>query len=496
MGSIRLRAPDSRELLIALGASAATAFVILLASHRLGDIGGLLAPLALLLVCALLMRPVLAVGLAVVVPILCEGEDFGLLTAQAHVYDTFYKRLTPVDALVLLAALAVALDVLRDRRPLRFPKELRFLDAILALGMVAGIVVGKGAGNALKQLVLAENLIFYLLLLPIVVANLKIEPSRVRALLVGAFALALLKGGLGVLEILAHKGVSVPGDVNVTYLEPTANWVVVMGILGILAAVVARLRPPLWMLLGSPLLIASLVLSYRRSFWIATAIGILLVVMLALSPVGRRLLVPTALLIAAGIWLLGSINFQSNSPLAKRLTSLSPSSLTTNVEDRYRLDERANVFAELEKKPITGLGINVGWQAIKRPLSIEHEQAREYVHFAALWWWMKLGILGLISYVLMLGTLARLGWRVWRRSREGIVRAFGLASACGVAGLAAAETTATFTGSDLRFSVVIGVQIGLLALISSQLPSGSDPAAEEQGGTAGDGVDLTTPAAA
>ena len=121
-----------------------------------------------------------------------------------------------------------------------------------------------------------------------------------------------------------------------------------VALLAIITAIVARLRPPLWMLLGTPLLIASLVLSYRRSFWIAAVLGVLLVVLLALSPVGRRLLVPTALFVAAGIWLLGSINFQSQNPLVKRAASLSPTSLTTNVEDRYRIDERANVWGELE----------------------------------------------------------------------------------------------------------------------------------------------------
>ena len=220
-------------------------------------------------------------------------------------------------------------------------------------------------------------------------------------------------------------------------------------------------------------------LSYRRSFWIATVLGLLLVVLLALSPVGRRLLVPTALFVAVGIWLLGSINFQASSPIVKRAASLSPSSLTTNVEDRYRLDERANVVAQLEKKPITGLGILVPWEATARPLPIEHEDAREYVHFAALWWWMKLGILGLIAYPLLLLSMGRLAWKVWRKATEAIVRAFGLASLCGIAGLLVAETTATFTGAELRFTVVLGGQIGLLALLAREIVDRPGRSAEE-----------------
>ena len=235
----------------------------------------------------------------------------------------------------------------------------------------------------------------------------------------------MLKGLLGVLEIAAHKGPAIEGSSSLTYYEPTANWVVMVALLGIVAAILARLRPPLWMLLGTPLLIASLLLSYRRSFWIAAALGLLLVVLLALSPVGRRLLVPTALFVAAGIWLLGSINFQSSqSPIVKRAASLSPSSLANNVEDRYRLDERANVLAQLEKKPITGLGILVPWEATERPLPVEHEEAREYVHFAALWWWMKMGILGLLAYLALLLATARLAWRVWRERTETDLQGF------------------------------------------------------------------------
>jgi hypothetical protein len=436
------------------------------------------------LVAILITRPVLCVCVAIGLAIFCESLSFGLLTFQAHFYDTFYKRLTPLDALVLLAAASVALDMLRDRRPLKFPRELRFVAVILVLGMICGIAVGKGGGAPLKSLALAENLIFYLLLLPLTVANLKIDRSHLRLVLGGAFGLAVLKGLLGVIEVAAHKGISIEGSANLTYYEPTANWVVMVALLGVVAAVLARFRPPAWVLLASPLLIASLILSYRRSFWIATVLGLVLVVLLSLSPVGRRLLVPTALFVALGIWLLGSINFQSSSPIVKRAASLAPSSLTTNVEDRYRLDERANVLAQLEKKPITGLGILVPWEATARPLPIEHEDAREYVHFALLWWWMKLGILGLLSYPLLLLAMARLSWRIWRSRAEGLFRSFGLASLCAIGGLLVAETTATFTGAELRFTVVLGAQIGLLALVASHLRE-EEPAGDTGEGAAG-----------
>lgn len=472
MGALSLR-----ELATAAGAAALSGLVMLGAGHKLGTATALFVPLALVLVVVLLMRPVLAVSLTAFSAILVEGEAFGLFTFAQNFYHPLYKHLTPLDALVVLAVLAVALDMLRDRRAPIYPRELRLPHMILALAMVSGVVVGHASGVSTKSAVLAENVWSYLVLLPLAVANLRVDMARLQWLLGAAFALAILKGFLGVAEIASGKGVSIEGSATLTYYEPTANWVVMVALLGVFAALLARWRPPLWMLLGTPLLIASLVLSYRRSFWIATVLGLLLVLLLALSPVGRRLLIPTALILAAAIWLLGSINFQSQSPIVKRAASLNPTSLTTNIEDRYRLDERANVLAELRRHPITGLGVLVPWSASARPLPVEHENGREYVHFVALYWWLKLGILGLLAYPALLIASALMAWRVWHQHGPPIVRAFGLASLCGIAGLLAAETTASFTGVDLRFTTVFGTQIGLLALLSrmtSQAPGEGD----------------------
>jgi O-antigen ligase len=284
-------------------------------------------------------------------------------------------------------------------------------------------------------------------------------------LLHGAVALAIVKAALGLVEIAGGYGAAIEGSSKLTYYEPTANWLIMLATLGIFAALVAGKRPPLWMLLGSPLLIASLVFSYRRSFWIAAVLGVMLVLVLALSPVGRRALVPVALLIVGAILLLGSVDFQSQSAIGKRFDSLTPSHLTTNVEDRYRLDERANVLGAIREHPITGLGIKVPWSSTVQGLSVEHDEGRQYVHFAALWYWLKLGILGLFAYFMLLIGGAVLSFRVWRRTRGPTLRAFGLASLCSFAGLLVIETTASFTGVDARFTVVLSVQLGLLAVL-------------------------------
>ena len=74
-------------------------------------------------------------------------------------------------------------------------------------------------------------------------------------------------------------------------------------------------------------------------------------------------------------------------------------------------------------------------------------------------------------------------WQAWRRSHEPFLRAFALASLCGMVGLLAIDTTASFTGVDPRFTVLFAAQVGLLALIAATADDDEDeePAAYEQG---------------
>jgi O-antigen ligase/polysaccharide polymerase Wzy-like membrane protein len=474
MGARRLRAaaPDGGELIVTAVAAGITALLAFAGIHKLGTVG-LLVPAAVVLACILLLRPLLAVALVVTLAVLCEGPQFGILTFASHLYVQVYGDISLLDVLVALAVLAVGLDMLRDRRALLVPRPLVLPLAILALAMVAGAITGHTSGATLRFAVASEHVLAYLLLLPIAVANLDLDRTAVTRLLAGASALAVVKAVLGLIEVAGHKGAAIEGASTLTYYEPVANWLIMIVLLCLFAAVLARAKPPLWMLLGSPLLIACLVLSYRRSFWIGAALGLLLVLLLGTSPAGRRLLVPASLAVAAAIWLLGSIGIQSQLPIVKRVASLAPSKLEANVQDRYRLDERANVLNAIREHPITGLGVTIPWTAQVQTLSLEHEEGRQYVHFAALWFWLKLGVLGLLAYVgVLLGSMA-LAWQVWRSSREPLLGAFGLGSLCGIAGLVAIDTTASFTGVDARFTVLLGAQVGLLALLARTARSSS-----------------------
>jgi hypothetical protein len=452
----------------------ATALLALVVAHKAGGLG-IVAPLALVLMSIAVLRPFFTVTAVVALTVLCEGPSFGIFTFSSHLYVQVYKDIGTLDLLVGLAIFAVAVDLLRGNRSLYIPGPLKLSSTLLALAMVAGGITGHAAGASTRFVVASEDVLGYLTILPIAVANLQIDRRRLQLLLGGTVALAILKAVLGLTEIASGHGQVVEGSSVLTYYEPTANWIVMMALLGIFAAVLARLKPPLWMLLGTPLLLACLLLSYRRSFWIAGALAVLLVLLLGISPIGRRMLLPVGLLVAFAIWAVGSIGFQSQSPIVKRVTSLQSSKVEANVEDRYRLDERANVLSEIERHPISGLGMTIPWEATARPLPVEHAGGRLYVHFAALWFWLKLGILGLFAYIAVIASSLVLAFRAWRGAREPLFRAFGLASLCGVVGLVVLDTTASFTGVDARFTVLFAAQLGLLAVIADRRYALSEP---------------------
>jgi len=464
----RLRSHQAEELLIALTATLATLAIAVFAERRLGGTG-LFVPLLLVGALLLVRWPIAAVAVAVAAPIVCEGPTFGI-PVMTRLYDPVFKQLTALDALVALALVAVALDLLRRRRQPHLPPALGFPLLMAALAMAAGFAVTMGQGWSPRDTLFTMHVLFYLLLLPIAIVNLDLGRDQLMLLLKGAVALALLKAAMGLVVMATGGSVELDGGTHLTYYEPTANWLILLALLGTVAAIAGGLPKERWMAVGVPLLTASLLLSYRRSFWIAAVLGLLLVLLLGTSRRGRRVLVPALLLVAGAIWLVGSIEFQAQTPLATRVQSLAPSKIETNAEDRYRLDERANVIAEIERHPVAGIGLQEDWRATARPLPVEHENGRQYVHFALLWWWMKLGFLGAVAFVsLILGGLL-LSWRTWRNNREPLFRCFGLASLCGILGLVAIETTASFTGVEARFTVVLAVQLGLLAVLQHGAP--------------------------
>ncbi len=459
----RLTSPDRTS--VAIGALAAAGTLVTVAAAFKVGIAGLALPIVVLVGIAAVRYPGLVLVAAVGAVVLCENAGFGLLPQTQHLYDDLIKGFMPVDALLALALVGTAAQVIQDRRAVRLPAPpLTFALVLLGLGVISGIVVGREAGVGVSSAVLLIHAFAYIIIVPLVAANLRVSDRDVVRLLGACTALALLKALLGLLVVVTGRGDSIEGS-NLTYYEPAANWLMTVVLLSIVAAALARVRLPWWVPATAPLLLMSLVLSYRRSFWIADLLGLALVILLGLSSGGRKVVLPGAVLVGAAIWALGGVALQSDTPLGQRVQSLSPSSIAVKPDERYRLDERANVWHAIKAGPLSGLGIGVPWQATARPLPVEVNPEHQYVHFAMLFWWLKLGVLGLLAYAGMLVAGVLMSLRVWRRSSVPVIRAFGLGSLCSLVGLAVIETTATFSGSDLRFTLLFAGQLALLSAL-------------------------------
>jgi O-antigen ligase/polysaccharide polymerase Wzy-like membrane protein len=423
----------------------------------------LAAVIGLSAVIALLLAPAwVALSALLVTIVLFEANPQGFLSTTSHFYSAGGKIGLPFMFFLLVVA-ALLFDLVRTGEPFRIPGPLTypllFLLGAALIGIINGKLSGAGRGAMISQI---ETLLM-LGITPFVVVNALRTRTAVRNFALIGAGLAVFKGFEGTVGWAMGQGMSF-GSTTLTYIEPTANWLMLLLLLTIAVAVIHRVPTSAWVRWGSLFAFAALVLSFRRSFWIGAILGFILILLFATGRRGGRVLLPGIIifLIAFGAAYVVAGPTNSSNPLQARAKALSPSQIQLNADDRYRIEERRNVLKDLAQRPIYGLGIGVPWVA-HRAVSLDFNGARQYVHFLPLWYWMKMGIFGLIAYVWLFGTALYMGFSLWRRHPDGLHRAIGLAAFAGFAGLMVVETTASFTGVDTRFSIVVGAALGWLA---------------------------------
>ncbi|HTR90040.1 MAG TPA: O-antigen ligase family protein, partial [Solirubrobacteraceae bacterium] len=462
--------------LIALGA-AFTGYLLsgLAAGSQSGAL--LLAPVALVVLAYLALRPALLLMLIFSVTVLLEISKGGPAPFASDYYHPVGRGLTVMNLLTMALFVAVALELYRRRLRPRFGGPLTPAFLLLIGAVISGAATAHFAGIATKDIFEPIVTLAPLLLFPFVVVNL----ARTRPRLVGTMLpliglLAGLKALVGLWLALSGRGSLVDGHAA-TYIEPAANWLNLLVALAILAAALRRVRLPAWAWALGPLALAELAFSYRRGFWLGAILGIAVVVIFATPPRARRAVFPSIAVVGLLGWLtlsgLGAGGAQSTSPVLKRLSTLQPSKLELNVQDRYRLDERRNVIANLEEHPITGLGIAVPWVA-PHPLSVTHPGDRTYTHIVLFWYWLNLGLLGVLAYLALMASAIGTALLVWRRHAAPLVRCAALGLMATLVGSLATETTGSYTGVDVRFTMTIGAILGLLAAAYFETRAGSE----------------------
>jgi hypothetical protein len=431
-----------------------------------GQAAAILLPAALVVLAIVALRPwflLLAIFSTTVLLELGKSGLGSLESLSSFYYHKVGNGLTVMNLFFAVLVIAMVVAVYRRRGRFLLAGPLTVALMLVTAATITGAVVAHFAGIGSKAIFEPIVTIAPLILLPIVVVNIAQGRDLLKAMLPLIAVLAGVKALVGLWLALSGRGELVDGH-SATYIEPAANWLNMLVLLVLIAAALRRVRLPLWVWAIAPLAVIELAFSYRRGFWLGALVGIVLVVLLASSSHGRRVLIPAVVLIAVLGWLglasLGSGSGASN-PVVKRLESLQPGKLTLNVQDRYRLDERRNVIANLQEHPVIGLGIAVPWVA-PRPLSVQHQGDRTYTHMIVLWYWLNLGLLGLIAYVTLVVSAIGTAFLVWRRHASELVRCAALGLMATLVGSIVVETTGSFMGVDVRFTIVLGAILGLL----------------------------------
>jgi hypothetical protein len=434
---------------------------------------GALVPLVLLLCLVLLRYPEACLGLLLAGTAMAEIEPIGAIPSGAAFYDVIVASLTGPDLLILFGLAGVLLRfVAQDVRP-RLPEPLTVPLIVLGLATVAGVATAysANAGVSIGELFHRSVEIGHLILIPLLAVNVLRDARALKVFAAGLAALACLKALTGLYASLGGFGSSVEAEVA-SFLNPFPNLLMLAFALGVIAALVRRVEIPGWMYAGLPIALLALLLSYRRSFWIAAILTIVLVVIVASRRRGRAVVAIAAVALALGLAATTTITDSgstgSPSPIAERAQTLTPSGIGTNRGDRYRIDERRNVIENIKEHPVTGAGLGVEWE-VHQPLAEAHD--RRYVHFAVLWYWLALGVLGAIAYLLLLGSSLWTGRQVWRFHPDPVVQVCAIAAFGAFLALGVVELTATFTGVEDRSTILIGALLGWLAAAWQDLPA-------------------------
>ncbi len=459
---------------VAVGVAAAGLATGLLLTAGLQYAGpkGALAP-ALALLCVVLLRfPGVAFALMVGIAVMAEAEATGVIPSGAPYYDTAISSLTPPDLLLAIGLGGVLLRFVTDDERPRLPHPLTIPLALLALALAAGTIVGLSAHPTPDKGELFHRgmHIAYVFLVPLLAVNVIRNTRALKTFAVVVAALGAIKGVAGLYVAFGGVGNTVEQE-TISFLNPVPNLMMLTLVLGVVAALIRKVRIPTWMIATAPIALLSLILSFRRSFWIAAAFTIVVVAIVASRRRGRAVLavagVALALTVAAAMTV-GSSDGPSASPLAERAQTLTPTGIGENRGDRYRVDERNNVIENIEAQPLTGVGLGVPWK-VHRPLAEAHD--RRYAHVATLWYWLALGPLGLIAYLAIFATALATARRIWTRHPDEIVQVCAIAAFGAVLGLAVVELTATFTGIEPRVSMILGAALGWLAAAWRDLPA-------------------------
>jgi O-antigen/teichoic acid export membrane protein len=329
--------------------------------------------------------------------------------------------LLPSDVLLLggLARAALALlDTPLERRPRWALAVVSAVLAIAAVQLLHGLNAGNDPGESGAELRVLLGFGAAAIALPILA-----EPAQRAALFKGLLGVGLVVGLWGLVQwtvdipFTASEDAGVREGVRLTsagrgqiqgglFAFPV---VVVIGVAALLSQEVRSQEARGALALVVALNAADLVLTYERTFWVATLLALAMLA-LRVSPAQRlRALTMGAALIAVALAAMAVAAPRDLTAARERLVSIG--SYGSDLSVRYRLTESRHVIDQIRAQPLfgSGLGATVLWG---RAYEGVRPTTESFAHNGYLWLAWKLGAPGAGLLVLLIGVAV-----LWRRPR-------------------------------------------------------------------------------
>jgi hypothetical protein len=334
------------------------------------------------------------------------------------------KGLIASDLLLLVGLSRAGYELVRHRPRGRLGKGAVLVSAFVVLSgvqLLHGLVAGRDPSNVGYEFRVMAGFAAFLVAIPV----LSDESERARFLrLLPALGLALGLWGLAQwmfnIQLSNAADTGVRAGVRLTtsgrgqlqgglFAFPAA---LLISMAALMSHQIRSLRARLLLAAVAVLNVICLVLTYERTFWIATTIGAAYVVVKFGASERLRAFVWGTVAVVISFGLLATFAPSDLSAARERLLSLSQ--YGTDASVKYRTAESSNVLRQIKAHPVigSGLGASIFWG---QPWDLEPPARETFAHNGYLWLAWKLGIpAAAILYLLLAMSLG-----LFIRSRRG-----------------------------------------------------------------------------
>lgn len=327
---------------------------------------------------------------------------------------------------------------------------------------LTGVPIGIYAGFDVAQVLFQGKVALYLIGGIVVASGAEVERLAASIGRLALFVAPLVPIGL----ILSITGARISINTPLQYFpnlgrlsHDTVTIMVVIGAAALIIEVV-RERPRVWVVIAGVLLLFTPVTRDQRASYLSVAVIVIALLLLMLGATWRRrssvggvqvLLVLGVLLAVA---MIGNTSGEPSSLVEKAFGGQGKSE---SAEERVSLYDQAYALAWERPFLGSGVGVEVDIKTVNTG-----EDLRTTAHNIMLDVWLRIGLIGLVFFVVAMLTTLGMGIHLWRTSASNTIAAVGMAGVLGMLGwLAKAFVEPAL--DKFRLAMLLGLAIGVVS---------------------------------